>query len=93
MNGLYIVVRAQARYAPNYPEATFDNLRHLLEASLADDACGVRKAQMLEHLIVNQADTASAAANVYAAAFIRGQSFGIAPDRKIGKDLNFRYEL
>ena len=47
---------------------------------------------MLEHLIVQQADTASAAANVYAGAHRPGCSFGIAPESRNGKGVNFRYE-
>jgi len=47
---------------------------------------------MLEHLIVQQADAASAAANVYATAHRPGCSFGMAPESKNGKSANFRYE-
>ena len=92
LNGLHLVVKAQARYVPLYPEKTFDHLRHLLEPHPNSTTPDTRKPQMLEHLIVQQADAASAAANVYAAAHRPGCSFGIAPESKNGKSANFRYE-
>ncbi len=92
LNGLHLVIKAQARHVPLYPEKTFDHLRHLLEPHPNITTLDTRKPQMLEHLIVQQADAASAAANVYAAAHHPGCSFGIAPESKNGKGANFRYE-
>jgi 3'-5' exoribonuclease len=92
LNGLHLVIKAQARHVPLYPEKTFDHLRHLLEPHPNLASSDTRKAQMLEHLIVQQADAASAAANVYGAAHRPGSSFGIAPESGNGKGVNFRYE-
>lgn len=92
LNGLHLVVKAQARYVPLYPEKTFDHLRHLLEPHPNSTTPDTRKPQMLEHLIVQQADAASAASNVYVAAHRPGSSFGIAPESGNGKGVNFRYE-
>ena len=47
---------------------------------------------MVEYLIVHQADAASAAANIYAAAHRPGCSFGITPESRNGSGVNFRYE-
>jgi 3'-5' exoribonuclease len=88
MNGLNLVIKTQSKYLPSYPAASFDNLRHLMEVSLNAGSSGLRTPQMLEYLLVTNADSASAAANVYASAYQPGQSWGIAP----GKNLNFRYE-
>lgn len=92
LNGLHLVIKAQARYVPLYPEKTFDHLRHLLEPHPNLTSPDTRKSQMLEHLIVQQADAASAASNVYAAAHHPGRSFGIVPKYRNGNTLNFRYE-
>ena len=92
LNGLHLVIKAQARHVPIYPEKTFDHLRHLLEPHPNLTSPDTRKPQMLEHLIVQQADAASAAANVYGAAHRPGCSFGIAPGSSTGKGANFRYE-
>ena len=89
MNGLNLIVKAQLKYLPSYPVTSFDNLRHLMEATVNSGSSGFRPPQMLEHLLVSNADSASAAANLYAAAHKPGQSWGIAP----GKNLNFRYEV
>ena len=89
MNGLNLIVKAQSKYLPSYPVTSFDNLRHLMEASVNSDSSGSRPPQMLEHLLVSNADSASAAANVYARAYKPGQSWGVNP---IGIP-NFRYEV
>ena len=89
MNGLNLIVKAQLKYLPSYPVASFDNLRHLMEATVNSGSSGFRPPQMLEHLLVSNADSASAAANLYARAYRPGQSWGMAPD----KSLNFRYEV
>ena len=92
LNGLHLVIKAQAKHVPLYPEKTFDHLRHLLEPHPNLASSDTRKPQMLEHLIVQQADAASAAANVYAAAHRPGCSFGVTPQSGQGKGVNFRYE-
>ena len=92
LNGLHLVIKSQAKYVPLYQEKTFDHLRHLLEPHPHLTSPDTRKPQMLEHLIVQQADAASAAANVYAAAHRSECSFGIAPESSNGKEANFRYE-
>jgi len=92
MNSLFLVTKAQAWHVPLYPEKTFDHLRHLLEPHPHASTSDTRKPQMQEHLIVSQADITSAAANVFAKAHRPGCSFGIAPDSKYAKGVNFRYE-
>jgi 3'-5' exoribonuclease len=92
LNGLHLVIKAQARHVPLYPEKTFDHLRHLLEPHPNSTTPDTRKPQMLEHLIVQQADAASAASNIYVAAHRPGCSFGVAPQSGQGKGANFRYE-
>jgi 3'-5' exoribonuclease len=88
MNGLNTLVKAQTQFTPLYPECSFNNLRHLMEATESTGSSGLRQPQMLEFLLVANADSASAAANVFASAYQPGQSWGVAP----GKNLNFRYE-
>ena len=92
LNGLHLVIKAQARHVPLYPERTFDHLRHLLEPHPNLASSDTRKPQMLEHLIVQQADAASAASNVYAAARRPGYSFGAALQPNDWQSVNFRYE-
>ena len=77
LNGLHLVIKAQARHVPLYPEKTFDHLRRLLEPHPNLASPDTRKPQLLEHLIVQQADVASAAAYVYRVAHRPGWSFGI----------------
>lgn len=89
LNGLHLVIKAQARHVPLYPEKTFDHLRRLLEPHPNLTLSDTRKPQMLEHLIVQQADTASAAANVYAAAHRPGHSFGVRLSPKMEKGWAF----
>ena len=89
MNGLNLVIKAQSKYLPSYPVASFDNLRHLMEATPSTGSSGFRLPQMLEYLLVTNADAASAASNLYVRAHKTGQSWGIAP----GTNPNFRYEV
>ena len=92
MNGLHYVVQARSRYVQSYPSKTFDHLRHLLEACVGTNSSNLRKPQMLEHLIIQQADAASAAANIYSASHRSGQSYGNALVLNSGRSLIFRYE-
>jgi 3'-5' exoribonuclease len=89
LNGLYLIIRALAKYVPLYPEKTFDHLRHLLEPHPNNITTDLRKSQMIEHLIVSQADSASSASNLYSASYQAGLSFG--KDLQKSKIL-FRYE-
>ena len=91
MNGLHLIVKAQAKYAPSYPQHSFDNLRHLLEVSEGNLSGGFRKPQMQEYMIVHNADRASVVNNLYSQAYV-GKSYGMAPQGKDGLKLNYRYE-
>ena len=91
MNGLHLVVKAQASYAPSYPQHSFDNLRHLLEVSEGNPSGGFRKPQMQEYMIVHNADRTSVVNNLYSQAYV-GKSYGMAPQGKDGLKLNYRYE-
>jgi 3'-5' exoribonuclease len=77
---------------PHYPEKTLDHLQHFLEPHPNLASPDARKPQMLEHLIAQQADAASAAANFYAAAHRPGCTFGNTPEGRNGKGASFRYE-
>jgi len=89
LNGLYLTIRALAKYVPLYPEKTFDHLRHLLEPHPNNITSDLRKSQMIEHLIISHADSASCAANIYKESFRNGSSFGKPQDHS---KIIFRYE-
>ena len=92
MNGLNMVVKAQATYTPSYPPKTFNHLRHLLEASESNNASGLRKPQMQEYAIVHHADVASVLNNLYSRSF-DGKPYGVGPEDQQGWKMYYRYEF
>jgi hypothetical protein len=83
------------------PQQTYDvqdlqNQISFTDASLLPRVMRIVKITIVPNSATNeyrhQADAASAAANVYAAAHRLGCSFGVAPQSGQGKGANFRYE-
>jgi 3'-5' exoribonuclease len=92
MTGFYKLLEARTKYAPKYPEASFNHLRHLMTARMSSDPLNYRNAQMIEYDLVQLADILSAKGNLHSDAFC-GLPFGKHPFLGNGKTPNYRYEL
>ena len=92
MTGFYKLLEARTKYAPEYPESTFNHLRHLMTARMSSDPLNYRNAQMIEYDLVQLADILSAKGNLHSDAFC-GMPFGKHPFLGNSKTPNFRYEL
>ena len=92
MTGFYKLLEARTKYAPEYPESTFNHLRHLMTARMSSDPLNYRNAQMIEYDLVQLADILSAKGNLHSDAFC-GLPFGKHPFLGNSKTPNFRYEL
>ena len=92
MTGFYKLLEARTKYASEYPESTFNHLRHLMTARMSSDPLNYRNAQMIEYDLVQLADILSAKGNLYSDAFC-GLPFGKHPFLGNSKTPNFRYEL
>ena len=92
MTGFYKLLEARTKYTPEYPESTFNHLRHLMTARMSSDPLNYRNAQMIEYDLVQLADILSAKGNLHSDAFC-GLSFGKHPFLGNSKTPNFRYEL
>lgn len=92
MTGFYKLLEARTKYASEYPESTFNHLRHLMTARMSSDPLNYRNAQMIEYDLVQLADILSAKGNLHSDAFC-GLSFGKHPFLGNSKTPNFRYEL
>ena len=92
MTGFYKLLEARTKYAPEYPEGSFNHLRHLMTAKMSSDPLHYRKAQLIEYDLVQLADALSAKGNLHKQAFC-GLPFGKHPYMGYGKTPNFRYEL
>lgn len=92
MTGFYKLLEARTKYAPEYPESSFNHLRHLMTARMSSDPLNYRNAQMIEYDLVQLADILSAKGNLHSDAFC-GLPFGKHPFLGNSKTPNFRYEL
>ena len=92
MTGFYKLLEARTKYASEYPESTFNHLRHLMTARMSSDPLNYRNAQMIEYDLVQLADILSAKGNLHSDAFC-GLPFGKHPFLGNSKTPNFRYEL
>ena len=92
MTGFYKLLEARTKYASEYPESTFNHLRHLMTARMSSDPLNYRNSQMIEYDLVQLADILSAKGNLHSDAFC-GLPFGKHPFLGNSKTPNFRYEL